>query len=169
MRLGGGLGLLLLLVAQQKVCPWVLSAPSASTRARHAPRSGPVAGDAPRACPGPAGPASPAGKPPMPAQRQASISGLLVDAVPVRWPGLPNRATLEESVGWREGTVARGPLDTSTGSSAALPVAILPDLHWPADHSDPCGRFLSIFQGVSSPIRDPALSTVLLRTGPPRT
>ena len=162
MRICTGAAMLLLLTAEQKVCPWLLVPPKP-------PKSAEAANDPAELQSTDKHPTSPSGPNerdesfPMP----FSLASVLPEAIPVRWPSPLNRASLEETVGYCEGTIARGPLHAygPCGNHADGPAESTPP--WRL-----VGRLLPVADRLPSwnaelQVRDPALTSILLRTGPP--
>lgn len=170
LRISGGLAVLILLTAEEKLCPWLLTPPiNAASRAAGQEKTGsgrePISnlpGDA-DSLPDRAGPASP--NPAAPAQPTGQPHSLWFDAVPVRSAGQLSGMTLKGLALSREGTVARGPLQQGANAPAWPAVSAWP--HWnPLSEPPPVAAILPAW--VGHPIaRDPALLTSLMRTGPP--
>jgi hypothetical protein len=148
LRVGSGFALLLFLVAQEKVCPWLVNPAGKAAPRPRATTSDPTRTPDKRE------------KPPVPL--------LLADAPAPRWPASWAQTTLRQPTGARDGAVGRGPRDHATGQSAPLPAAVGDTLAW--------HRFQQPLAALDSrlPLRnscspvDPAVRTCLCRTGPPR-
>ena len=152
-RVVGSLTLLLLLAVQEKVCPSLLTPPTpADPQCQTDAESNPAdEGESkPKAAP-------------------LSLISALPDVMPVRWPAIPTRGSLEETAGRHSGAFARGPLSPPTdhGQQAPAP-AHAPWPHWPTMLRPPATAEVVTPQVAIRPAADPALGTVLLRTGPPR-
>ena len=148
-RIAGSFTLLLLLAVQEKACPWLLIPPTPVERQTDAD-SDPTD-------------ESEGGK-----SKSAPLSLItaLPDVMPARWPAMPTRGSLEETAGWRSGTFARGPLSPPADQSQQAP-AHAPWPCWPTTlRPTASGELVRPLVAVQPEI-DPALGTVLLRTGPP--
>jgi len=153
-KISGGLAVLLLVAAEEKVCPWFVSPPSATRKTTNSAASGTTA------------PPAPVEKPTPTKSAPLTVLSALPDAVLARWPGGPNRALPAETEAWHDGTVARGPVQPPPAERPAAAERPLPS--WL--------RFHILFPAVAatvpltdwSPACDPALRSVLQRTGPPR-
>lgn len=150
MRVGAGFGLLLLLAAQEKLCPWLLTPPSESDPNAAGPqRPQPDADEEPR-------------------KRGAKhLPYVLPDATAPRWPATWKQITLRQTTGWHDGVVSCGERNPSTGGSA--PVQGTPADPW-AWHCflqpvQPRGLIQPLDSAVT-PV-DPAVRTSISRTGPP--
>ena len=152
-RIAIGLNLLLLLVAQQKLCPWLMTPPREAKpdppdthqNQSHDDRTDPEkpSNDLPFLLPDTEAPAP-------------------------RWPASWNQARLRQTTGWHDGVVSCGELDPSESHSPTAE-ASLPD-RW-AWHRfllpvEPCG--LSPRPVGPTLTTDPAVRTSISRTGPPR-
>ena len=165
-RISGGLALLLLLAAEQKVCPSLMTPPSGATSPGSAREL-----DDPAATRLPAGPAEPAptdGEQSSRKRPPLSLTSVLPDAVPARRVGPLSRAALEETFGRRYVTVARGPLNASEGAGVEWLPASTPAPPWRPESEPPPILAADRPSAAVCSIRDPALETTLLRTGPPR-
>ena len=161
-RICTGAAILLLLAAEQKVCPWLLVPPKPpkSTEAARNPAELQATDKHP---PSPSNPIQKHESSRIP----LSLTSILPEAMPVRRPSPLNRASLEETVGYCEGTIAYGPLHTSglrgnqvDGLAESIPPwRLLGRLLPVADRRPPWNAELQV--------RDPALTSILLRTGPP--
>ena len=152
LRLVAGFGLLLLLMAQQKLCPWLVS-----------PSSKPQ--------PGAATTASTNSEQDDAARKRESrrLPFLLPDtpAPAPRWASACSQVLLRHSTGWRDGVVSCGERSPSTGNSHAGQPVVAD--HW-AWH-----RFLLPVEprGLPQPPADvltaidPAVRTSISPTGPP--
>lgn len=161
--LSGGMALLVFVAGGEKVCPGLLTPPPV--------RAGDLAAAAGDAAAHPVIPLSPddgsapgADVPVKPAPLTWIVA--LPDAVPVRAPAAPTRASWDETVGARQGICARGPLSPppangwQTGATPAVPPWLCDRLPRPAPLTvrlDP-DRLT---------IADPAVQLVLRTTGPP--
>lgn len=153
-RLSAGLAVVVLLAAEEKVCPHLLIPPAPADAEQ---RGGPEAAPAPGSRPPAGGSKS--------AEAPAGLTPLLPDVIPARWSGWADRVAQQETIGAREGTVACGPLAVkrAPGSVAAVAAAAgwwrafvgRPDLHVVAPRVP------------ARAVQDPAVKTLLLRTGPP--
>ncbi len=152
LRVGAGFGLLLLLGAQQKLCPWLSHPPSeAEGRVAEAKGSHDDEGQSP-------------GK-----REPKRLPYLLTDtpAPDPRRPAAWNQATLRKTIGWHDGVVSCGEQNPSSGASPADQPAIA---NSPAWH-----RFQQPVEPARLPRRpvcptvliDPAVRTSISRTGPP--
>jgi hypothetical protein len=156
-RFAAGAAFLLLLVAEAKVCPWLLLLPVAQ-ETPHAEADG---------SDGAAAPGAEGGEPAEPAEKRAvNLAAWLPDVMPVRWPTHCSRVAHQELVGPRDGTVACGPLRpcgvqtypagaADAAPSWRAPLGLLPD------------PVLRPAQAGCQQIQDPAISIFLQRTGPP--
>jgi hypothetical protein len=156
-RLAAAAGFLLLLVAEAKVCPWLLLLPVASDTPHAEAERSEVA----------AAPLTEEGEPVEPPEQQAvNLAAWLPDVLPVRWPTHCSRVAQQELVGPRDGTVACGPLHLSGQQT------------YPAGADDPGAPWHATLQLLPDPvsrpaqpgcqrIQDPAISIFLQRTGPP--
>ncbi|MFH1745969.1 MAG: hypothetical protein ABIG44_02880 [Planctomycetota bacterium] len=150
-RVSIGLTLLLLLAAAEKVCPWICIPPDqtpaeAPTNENQAPLDKPEQSET--------------------TSEPLSLTVVLPDAVPFRWSRQIKRATLAASIGAHQGTVAYGPLLTVNGQSSGLQALPVPVAPWLIKSNRPV-RSITPVLVVDVPVRNPALTTVLLRTGPP--
>lgn len=172
-----GTGLVLLLAAEGNVCPHLLNAPPDSASSGNDPADGAVPArrdstETTSAAPVPAPdepaqsvdePASPA--PPQSNPRPPAWSAGWPDTMPARRPWYADRAAQGELAGRRSGTVACGPLNQGRAGQDAAWTEPLPP--WRAD------RFpLPALTGIpldcqTRAVRNPALLTLLRRTGPP--
>lgn len=148
-RVGSGLGLLLLLVAQEKVCPWLFTVPS---------RPEPEAVTS-----------QPASDESKAAKKRANkrLPHILPDAPAPRWPGAWGQLTFRSTNGDRDGFVNGGRNDQN-GDDSPVSVAVGSDpTAWRCFPSyDPASLIsLRIF---FVPSADPALRTCISHTGPPR-
>jgi len=103
-RVGAGLGLLLLLAAQEKACPWLVTAPVKPERGT---------GAAP----------APPGNEPKPHKRaKKSLPHLLPDTPTLRRSAATSQITLRQTAGARDGVVSCGQRDplSAGGNSATL-------------------------------------------------
>ena len=150
LRVGSGFVLLLFLVAQEKVCPWLVN-----PAGKAAPR--------PRATT-----ADPTRQPTPEKRAKPSVPLLLADAPAPRWPASWAQTTLRQTTGARDGVVSRGPRDRATGHLAPLLAAVGDSLAWHR-FQQPLAALDSILplRDLCSPV-DPAVRTCLCRTGPPR-
>jgi hypothetical protein len=162
--ISGGVAVLLLVAAQQKICPRLLTPPhSPAKNGVSAGQTGPATAPVGQAPANPDGPGRP-----NPGQKRAplALTNLLPDAIPARWASVPTRAALEEHVGWRDGLYALGPL-TPPRSGAAPDQAALPP--WLGLAAFPPAALIDAGGAPvrPEPHRHPALETVIRRTGPP--
>jgi hypothetical protein len=165
-----GAGLVLLLAAEGNVCPHLLAAPrgpdsqaadSPGGRAPESPQALPDSSTADDGVePGSTDPATQQNGPNTP-----SWSAVWPDAMPARRPWHADEAAQAELAGRRDGTVACGPLHQGpAGHSFAFDQPVPP---WRADRYPP-PLLAAVSQDFQSrPVRNPALVTVLSRTGPP--
>jgi hypothetical protein len=169
---GCGVGVLLLLAAQEKAWPWLITPSTQPGAAAALPVAGtPPAADrdvptgcpaeAPAGVPGP-GPRSPA----KPARPPLALSSVLPDAIAARWAGPLARAVREERIGRCEEVTARGPLHPGSAGPDELPAADWPP-PWLAGPWQPVAGGLRP-GGPAHAFRHPALGTSLSETGPPR-
>ncbi|MGD8450488.1 MAG: hypothetical protein PVJ57_01600 [Phycisphaerae bacterium] len=153
--IGGGVALLLLLAVQEKVCPQLLEPPAAPAKSRAATPATPAQPQTPEQD----GSTEPE---PIP----LTLTSVLPDAVPARWSGLPSRASVRDTAGWCSGVSARQPL--LPPASAAGPFVDLDATpFWRLAQWLPTPEG-TLPRGDAPPVRDPALHTVLTRTGPPQ-
>jgi hypothetical protein len=156
LRLSAGLGLLLLLAAQQKVCPWVFKVtgdkPTESAEAESAPL--PTAPDADSDADDAR-------------TNKRTLPHLLPDATAPRWPASAHQSTARQVTGARDGVVSCGEREPSRdprtfGHPACAVVPPWLDLRaaW-------LERRVPIVTR-STVHRDPALHSAINRTGPPR-
>ncbi len=151
LRLGAGMAVLLWAAAEENVCARLLQPPVRSADAA-ARRSADGAPDG-----------QPAGGQKRAAREPLTISSVLPDAVPARWLGHAQRGARVEALGHRDGTVAEGPLHFTSHSSA----------EFSAGHGWPSWTPQCAFRAPTPPVTtckshmDPAVRTVLRRTGPP--
>lgn len=150
MRVGAGFGLLLLLAAQEKVCPWLLAPPSESDPNAAAPQPPQPDGDE------------------GPGKRGAKrLPYVLPDATAPRWPAAWNQTTLRQTTGWHDGVVSCGQRDPSAGGSAPVQ-GTRPDRwawHCFLQPVQPRGLIERLDSAVTP--TDPAVRTSISRTGPP--
>jgi hypothetical protein len=156
LRVGAGLGLLLLLATQEKVCPWLhLAANDAATDAVDA------GGDQTT--------------PPDPRQRTESdaeskseappLPLLLPDATAPRWPAVFGDVSVDHVTSARDGVVAcgaRGPVH----GGAPLPAITRPA--WHALNEPEIVTPAPRRARAHGNLRDPAICTSILPIGPPR-
>lgn len=145
-RVAAGLGMLLLLLAQEKVCPWLLRRP-------HCAESQPAA--LPRA----------ANETDAPEQRRKPVlSHVLPDAPVPRWPASWNQVTLRQTTGARDGVVSCGEenprRDASTRAAEDAPAwRCFLQPRRPVDSAPPAATYRVM--------ADPAVRTSITPTGPP--
>jgi hypothetical protein len=182
-RISGGLALLLLLVVQEKICPWLPTTPAARPASARQPQaSNESPPGKPSAFPSeaearlaagssgrddPTAPHAPTGSQSPNKRSPSNVGSVLLDATPIRWYGVPGRAALEETLGRRDGAVARGPLAPPAKGWAPALVAALPAPYWLASLFSRTNLGLTRPWTAALSIRDPAVKTILLRTGPP--
>jgi hypothetical protein len=150
LRVACGVGLLGLLVVQEKLWPWLLTAPD--------PPQPPVAA---------ADPTSQA--PPTPDKRaNPRLPYILPDTPLSRWPASCFDQTLRQTAGDRDGVVSCGQQDPKPGTTTLLPAAGADALAWRRFQS-PSGAVGMVADataalplGVSTAVR-----TCISRTGPP--
>jgi hypothetical protein len=145
-RLGAAGSLLLLLIAQQKLCPWMVAPPEAPP-------------DAAERCATQA-PGDPADAEPRPAPKP--LLYIVPDAPAPRWAPLWTAAAAGQSAGWHDGVISCGPPRGAIEFVAACP----------ADPSRPWTRGEAFVAQRAAPPpdlaqRDPGLETCVIRTGPP--
>ncbi len=149
LRIGAGLGLLLLLVAQEKVCPWLFTPLE---------RGNPAQADAPDA--------------PKPTQqseqkeesKEQALPHVLPDAPAPRWPAAWSQLSLRETICTRDGVHACGglrPAAVPAGDKEAHTVC-----NWRRLAVRPFEWVLP-YTGVEVHFVDPAVETELCRHGPP--
>ncbi len=159
MRIGSGLGLLLLAMASEKVCPWLHNPVSA-------PQSGASAGQKVASANSDAQPApvDGAAKPKPDKPKRQPLPQISPDAPAPRWPVVWGQALARETTGARDGVLTRGPRDVA--AQPALP-AMSNWLAWLRLQLDR-EPLAHLSQG---PVRVPVASAVLTAlcpTGPPR-
>lgn len=150
-RLATGCGLFLLLAAQERVCPWVGQAPPA-------PPS--------EAAPKGVAPDQPDGQRKRPARRLPLLLPDTLAPAP-RWSAATNQMVFRVTIGWHDGVVTRGP-QKPPASPTATDEGLAADRWW-------WHRFLELDDtGVllceeqsAGPASNPAIGTVIARTGPP--
>lgn len=148
LRVGSGFALLLFLVAQEKVCPWLVTP---ATKAAPRPR---------------ATTSDPAGTPEK--REKPAVPLLLADAPAPRWPASWAQTTLRQPAGARDGAVCCGPRDHAAGHSAPLQAAVGDALAWRCFQQPLAALDARLpLRDSCSPV-DPAVRTCLCRTGPPR-
>jgi hypothetical protein len=98
LRVGAGFGLVFLLAAQQKLWPWLGGPPNRTA----APRRLPAESDSDWG-----------------ARKRAAkqLPYILPDTPAPRWPAAWHDASLRQTAGWRDGAVARGEREPSSGTS----------------------------------------------------
>jgi hypothetical protein len=166
LRVGAGCGVLLLLVAHQKLCPWLVDPPtsieaeSAKTKPHHRFDFLPVRL------------ADPLPDDEEPAKHTLPwLPYLLPDsaAVTPRWPVSWNVVALRPAAGWRDGIVSCGGLRPGVrGLSAQTPIDAA-DLAWHVflTPAEPAG--FSTSQHITClTLVHPAVGSSIVRTGPPR-
>lgn len=152
LRIACGLGLLLLLVVQQKLCPWLVNPPPEPGQRTTEPT------------------ALPLGESRLPQKHAATRLPFLLPGSPPsspRWPTAWNQIALRHTMGWRDGVVASGAFraarDTNdthvSDQHAAWYVWRLPR---PTDT-----QFTPAGPQVVHATTDPTLRTSISRTGPP--
>lgn len=162
-RLSGGLAVLLLLAAEERVCPWLfapLPERSVACGAEGVAGAG-VGGASPSDyAPEPAGGGVPRSK--TPKRLPLTVAETLPDALHARWGGLPARDMLQEHVGRRNGVYQTAPARVAR-----------PDSQFTADACSTDWQSLQQFIGVKEtcgrpePLRCLALMTAIHITGPP--
>lgn len=156
LRVGAGLGLLLLLAAQEKVCPWAWRLPESGARdSAEAPVPSPASSDAEDAD-------SPERK-----DKPRVLPYLLPDATAPRWPAAWNQVTVRQTIGARDGVVSCGKRDPARQDKPDHSAAGCDAASW--------RRFLRTQHGdwaiplaARVVVGDPAIRTSISRTGPPR-
>ena len=162
-RISAGVALLLLLAAEEKVCPWLLVPPTQPDASQGAVDAGTLP-EAPLPGDDTAGDQSPDES----SRRPLSLSGLFPDVVPARRTSNVDRAAFEEAIGRREGTVACGPLHVTHGADQFAPPALTrPIAAWRAALLPQPLLGAAVARDGLRTIRDPAIQTILLQTGPP--
>jgi len=157
-RLSAGAGLVLLLAAEQKVCPWLLHPPAKArvgggqTQPAHPARAD-------------QGPAERTAAPQRPKPEPLSLISALPQALPARWSWSADGAIWQELSGHRDGVVVCGPLRPSPAPSTQGTPANFPSWRL-LDGQPPVVRAAEPRQAAGR-IADPAIATLLLRTGPP--
>jgi hypothetical protein len=147
-RMGAGLGLLLLLAAQEKVCPWLVTPPVEPERGTGA------------------APAAPGNEPKPHKRGKTSLPHLLPDTPTLRRSAATSQTTVRQTAGARDGVVSCGRRNPApVGGSSTLA------------GSDPCGWHLLLEpirpgKWVLPPVRDfrpmdAAVRTCIRPTGPP--
>ncbi len=149
-RLGAAGGLLLLLIVQQKLCPWPIATREAQPPEEPARDVVPLGGDDADA--------------PAPAKRPVPPPPLYIvpDAPAPRWAALWSDAAARLAVGWHDGVVSCGPPRPKVDSAPALLSSATPRA-WN------CLDAFITARAVAPPRSPchPALGTCLVRTGPP--
>ena len=150
-RVGSGFGLLLLLLAQEKVCPWLLATPGKSKPNTHA--ATPPSSEADRT---------------QKKQDKKNLPHVLPDAPAPRWPASWSQTTLRQTTGARDGVVSRGRRDSAPSRSAWASNVGGDRWAWHRllEPVEPVGMLQSTARS-SVPV-DPAVRTCISRTGPPR-
>jgi hypothetical protein len=160
-----GTGLVLLLAAEGNVCPHLLTAPKDTTSS---------AADSHPGAPAAASSASPSQTDEAPAPNPAAPqrkpqplawSAGWPDVMPSRRPWHMDAAAQAELAGRQSGTVACGPLHNApAGQNQTFnePVPL-----WRADRFPPLALAVVPQDFQARPVRNPALLTILKRTGPP--
>jgi hypothetical protein len=144
-RVGCGLGILLLLAAQEQFCPWLSNPP------QQQPGADP-----------PPGAAKKPNKRPKP-----DLSLVLRDTPPLSKPAAWAQTTLRQTIGDRDGVVSSGLRNPPVVGGASLAVgAVLPGWH---DLQTPLATGSVIkLRDSRVPPPHPAVYTCITRTGPPR-
>lgn len=158
-RISAGLAMLLLLAAEEKVCPCLYTPPADPA----APQTAPKNADPLPATDSASDPTD--GDEPTP--EPLSLVAVLPDVLPVRWPGQPRRAALAETTGAYGGTVACGPRDRSGGNGPDTAAWTEPIPPWLVGFAPPALTGTIQPSNRTVAVRDPAVATILLRTGPP--
>jgi hypothetical protein len=151
LRFATSCGLLLLLVAQQKVCPWLTTPPVVEEAA------GP-------ATPPPATPADNTGAPPDESERAPQfVPYVLSDPPTLRWPAAWSTATARETAGWHDGITASGQLHPTPTPDAA------PDVDWTAGFraARPTDDRVEAVADPPARILPTCLLSTVFPTGPP--
>ena len=164
LRVGAGCSVLLLLTAQQKLCPWLVDPPE-STEAQSAKTKPHILFDFLTAR---------ASDPPPdeePAKRTSPrLPYLLPDsaAATPRWSVSWNAAALRPAAGWRDGIVSCGGPRPERGSSTQAAADVV-GLAWHVflAPAEPVGVFTSCSAASLTRVH-PAVGNSILRTGPPR-
>lgn len=146
-RVSSGLGLLVLLAAQEKAYPWL--AHTVTEEAPAATTSAPGEGE------------DASGKP-----APKRLPHLLPDPPTPRWPAGWQHGVLRQFGGTRDSIVCCGECRPTTGASTWLPGTSDP-CAWRA--LEPLCRSLDMNRPTTSapPARDPAVTSAIARTGPP--
>jgi len=150
-RLACGLGLVLLVAAQEKVWPWLVEVPPAPRQDARAPSVPAAPADDDHA-----GEPEKKAKPPLP--------HVVPDAPVPRWPAGWAEGTARDTLSVRDGVVSRGP---RAGGHPHAPVG---DFHraratWRALAGDAPAP--DVAACPAEPMPDRVLSTCIRRTGPP--
>jgi hypothetical protein len=156
LSVGAGFGLLLLLSAQQRLCPWLTATPPAEPGTEATPARG--AQDAPDTADR------------TPRKRAYPRLPYLLPgsntATPRSTAGW-SQAALRLRNGWHDGVCSCGPQQPLIGASTA-PVAIPPDrLAWHC-FQQLATPAVAVTQRTERGSTDPAVATAIARTGPPR-
>lgn len=158
LRIGAGVGLLLLLAAQGKFCPWLTAPPPEP----QADGERPGAGGAPAAPDAAAAPGAPAeGRKPA----KPRLAHLLPDTAAPRWPASWSQVVIRQAAGARDGVISQGQRDPGAPVAAALPAAAGGDWHRLQRPAGPENVILAATARRSPP--ETHFQTVIQRTGPP--
>lgn len=152
-RLACGLGLVLLVAAQEKAWPWLLEVPETPQRDTRATSTPATPGDDD----GDKSDSEKKARPPLP--------HVVPDAPVPRWPAGWAEATARQALGVRDGVVSCGPREG--GHQHVSPVAIPPTTAWWQMLTGHAPNPIVAAQSVQH-VSDPALAVCIRRTGPPR-
>jgi len=153
LSVGAGFGLLLLISAQQRFCPWLMTTPPPEPGTEAAPAER-TAGSSERS---------------EHKRPQSRLPYLLPDsnAATPRGTAGSSQAALRLRNGWCDGICSCGPRQALAGSPN-LPPAIPPDhLAWHCFQQPVAPPLLTVGERAR-PGADPAIATCIARTGPPR-